>query len=317
MRKIILQLAVLISIVGDLFAQKVEFRAWVDTNRMLIGDQIHLSLEAKAPPSINLIFPDLMNQLNKFEIIHSTKIDTNLLGEVNKYSQKITLTTFDTGFIIIPPIKLLFEGKSISGFDSVQSDSIRINVASIPVDTTKDIKDIKSIIEVPLSFWDYFVFVIYFLLLVGIGYGIYYFVKKKRKVKKDRPKISVPPHVWAINELKRLDEEKLWQKGDFKLFHIRLTEIIRTYIELQLNILALEMTSSEIIEAIRSENKIPNELMNRFTRFLEISDLVKFAKYTPFPDENSFCFKAAFDFVDATKPIENSTNADLQTNSES
>lgn len=315
-KKILIGFVLTCALMLRLFAEDIRFNVWTDTNKILIGDHLQLSIEAKATSSVNLVFPALKDSLGKFEILQISKIDTLIEGQSRKLSQRLILTTFDTGFVLIPSLTLLYEKKGVTGLIGIKSDSILIKVASIPVDTTKDIKDIKNILDVPLSIWDYLIYFAAILLIGGIAYGIYYFAKRRKRKEIDKPELKIPPHIWAIQELKRLDEEKLWQKGAVKEFHIRLNEIVRIYIERQLKILALEMISSEIIEAISTRNMIPNDLLQRMKRSFEISDMVKFAKYIPIPDENTYCFKIAFELIEATKPAEVPSPTESQTTTE-
>jgi hypothetical protein len=120
-----------------------------------------------------------------------------------------------------------------------------------------------------------------------------------------RVKPIIPPHLIALEKLKKLEDEKLWQKGEIKKFHIDLTDIIREYMESRYNMMAVESTTAEIIDQLRNylDDRI---IIEKVREFLELSDLVKFAKLIPIPDENEKCMKVAYEFVDLTKitPVE-------------
>lgn len=288
----------------DAFSQEVGVETLVDTNKILIGDQINLYLKVRTRPPTEIILPEIKDSLGKFEIVEIGKIDTQSIKDELVLNRKITLTIFDSGNFFIPSLNILYLKKDINQYASIQSDSIPIHIKGIEVDTTKDIKDIKGIIEVPYTFWDYFPYV---LILIGISivaYLVYFFIKKRKKKIEKAEELKLPPHIVAINELKQLDSEKLWQKSEVKQFHIRLTNIIRKYIERRFGIPALEMISSEIIDALEKSNEIEKDLVQKLRRSFEISDLVKFAKFMPLPDENTFCFQVAFEFVETTAPKE-------------
>ena len=127
--------------------------------------------------------------------------------------------------------------------------------------------------------------------------------KRKRKVlpiEEFVPKI--PPHEIALEKLKKLEEEKLWQKGEVKLFHSNTTEIIREYIEQRFSIPALESTTDEILDNFKKVD-LNGELKNILREMLVLADLVKFAKAKPLPDENEKTLQWAYQFVRET--IEN------------
>lgn len=288
--------------------EEIDFHVWVDTTQMQIGDQIRLFLESEAPLSVNVFLPQFKDSLGKFEIITSSKIDTTIENEKRKLSQTYTLTTFDSGFVVIPSLTLLYSKEGVTELIGIRSDSIVVSVASVPVDTTQDIKDIKNIKDIPFSIWEYVPYIVGVLFLSGLVYLVFYIIKKRKSRTETKHELKIPPHIWAFEELKRLDSEKLWQQGRVKDYHIRLTDILRTYIEHRMNIPALEMVSSEIIQAISAKNDTPIDLVQKIKNLLDISDLVKFAKYSPLPDENALCFKIAWEFVELTKPVETSTN---------
>ncbi|MFN3269432.1 MAG: hypothetical protein ACK42G_02480, partial [Candidatus Kapaibacteriota bacterium] len=135
-------------------------------------------------------------------------------------------------------------------------------------------------------------------------YLVYFFLKRKKTKEEIAEELKLPPHVVALKELKELDAQKLWQRGEIKEFHIRLTEIIRKYIERRFSIPALEMISSEIIQSLHQIDTIDPNLTSKLQRSFEISDLVKFAKFVPLPDEHTFCMKVAYEFVEGTTPKE-------------
>jgi hypothetical protein len=65
----------------------------------------------------------------------------------------------------------------------------------------------------------------------------------------------------------------------------------------------MEMTSDEIIEAMRSVD-VPQKSAMDLTQILREADLVKFAKAMPEADENEAAYRAVWDFVELTKPVE-------------
>jgi hypothetical protein len=67
----------------------------------------------------------------------------------------------------------------------------------------------------------------------------------------------------------------------------------------------MEMTSDEIIEAMRGV-ELPQKSAMDLTNILRDADLVKFAKAMPEAEENEEAFRAAWDFVEQTRPVEES-----------
>ena len=117
-----------------------------------------------------------------------------------------------------------------------------------------------------------------------------------------KPAPPQPPHVVAIKALEALHNQKLWQNNRHKQYYSGLTDILRTYIAARWGVGAMEMTSDEIIEAMRSE-ELPDKARMDLTAILRDADLVKFAKATPDGEQNEADYLKAFYFVEETKLV--------------
>lgn len=94
---------------------------------------------------------------------------------------------------------------------------------------------------------------------------------------------------------------QLWQNGREKDYYTGLTDILREYIDRRFGVNAVEMTSSEIIDALKhnSETQLVND---QLSEILAVADFVKFAGQRPLADDNERSFQRAVNFVNATKP---------------
>jgi len=111
-----------------------------------------------------------------------------------------------------------------------------------------------------------------------------------------------PPHETALEELKKLEGERLWQQGLVKQYHSRLTDIVRTYIEHRFGIIAMEMTTGEIMQSVRNMH-FESTSAEKLSHILTLADMVKFAKLQPLPGENEMCMQHAYEFINATKEM--------------
>ena len=289
---------------GMLFAQNVSVVATVDSQSVTIGDWIHLSLTVKHPPATHVFLPVLKDTLGTFEIVHQDSAATKDEEGVRTLEKTLVISKYTPGNFYIPPITVMFTDAG-GTVDSASSNPIPISVQGIQVDTTQSIKDIKAPLTVPMSAAEIAMYIGLVLALAGAGYGIYYYIKKKRKVydvlEEELPKI--PPHVEAIQRLFDLEEEHLWQSGEIKLFYSKATEIIREYFEKRYGIMALELTTGEVMTQM-ARFKLDASMSGMIERFLSDADLVKFAKYQPIASENEAVIPAAKEIVEKTKPIE-------------
>ena len=262
-----------------IFSQNPKVNAKVETSNIKIGEQFKYEISVNEID--NVILPKL--ELTGLEIIDSAKVDTLR----NKLIQKYIITGFDSGSFYIPQQQVFIKNQNYL------TDSLLINVATVEVDTTKVKKfPIKSLKEEPYVFDDFKVY-IYLILaaLAIIGFWIYWFVIRKRKVEEEAPTyIALAPFEEAIFKLNELDEKLLWQNNKVKEYYSELTEIIRNYIEREINIPALEKTSDEIIETLNDFNssetiETTKENILKLRRLFNEADLVKFAKSKPLAPE--------------------------------
>jgi len=283
-----------------IYSNELNVRAEIDTNFVLIGDQITLQITATASPKSNIIFPVIKDSIGKIEFLSALKTDTLSRGEKLTLTKKYIITCFDSGQYILPSLPVILMSKNNLS-DTGYTNPVSISFKTVDVDTSKAIKDIKPIMEEPISFWElipYFVVGIVAVLLLFAGLWLYKKYMKKPGTELDYDP-TIPPHILALESLKELESRKLWQKGEIKLYHSRISDIIRLYIERHFKFIALEMTTNEIAAKLIEIN-CKKELVLNIKKVLELSDLVKFAKYQPLPDENGSSMSLSIDFVERT-----------------
>jgi hypothetical protein len=286
--KIFLVLALIFEMSFNSFSQGIMVKAGLDTSTILIGDQIHLNLFVEQPQGEKISFPFLHDSIaNKIEILSVSKIDTYNVGNGRlRLLQRYLITCFDSGVYQIPPLAFSFTYGAIK--DSLLAQPLVLTVNSIPIKDPKKIYDIKGVIAMPLTFAEIVPYLISGLALILIIALIIYI---RNRLKHNKPvfflqKSKEPANIIAFRELEKLKNEKLWQQGQVKQYHTRVTDIIRVYIENRFNILALESTSEEILNDLKKIEIIDQKAMNGLKQLLEIADLAKFAKAEPLPDEN-------------------------------
>ena len=145
-----------------------------------------------------------------------------------------------------------------------------------------DIKDIAKA-KSSSNWWKY---VLVILLLALIGYIIYRYIKQRPKKDKVEEIVFKTPIEKATTLLQQLESKELWQKGEVKSYYSELTDIARTYIEEEINIPAMESTTSELIINLRltakkKKLKLSQETLQNLEKVLMQADLVKFAKVKP------------------------------------
>ncbi len=160
--------------------------------------------------------------------------------------------------------------------------------------------------QAPFAWEDWYGLMACGALIIPIGillvYLIMRFFDNKPIIRKVKVEPKLPPHQLAMQEIERIKNEKVWQKGEPKEYYTELTDTLRMYIKDRFGFNALEMTSTEIIDKlleIRDKDAI-SDLRELF----QTADLVKFAKHNPLMNENDANLINAIDFINETKEKE-------------
>jgi hypothetical protein len=288
------------------FAQEIKATARLDTTTILIGDQVNLDLSVTCPANTQVGWPRIGDTILKtIQVVNRTKIDSTLSQDKKMLTlrQKLLITSFDSGFYTIPPIRFIYRQLPDTAAHVAQTGILLLSVHTVSVDTTKNIKPIKGPLSEPLTFREILPWLLLGILLVLAGFGVWYYLKKRKKdepVFTLRPKIQLSPHELALEELDKLRIKKLWQTGRVKEYHTELTDILRKYLEGRFCIMAMEMTSHEIFDSLSAVDEMQNFPMEKLNFILTMADLVKFAKMQPLPVENDTSMDHAVGFVKET-----------------
>ena len=261
-------------------------RATLDTNTILIGEQINFSISNALDKTKT--WPNYEESLvDGVEIIVKSKIDTN----ENLISQKFIITSWDSGSYYIPPIFFSLNSKT---------KGLLLNVKTIILEENAELKDIKQPMGAPIGWsdiWPWLLISIVCILVILLLKK--YVFNKKEKVRIEKPKVIVPADITALQQLIKLEKAQLWQEGSIKEYHTEISEIVRRYTENRFKFIALELTTDEIINELKS--KVNNEQLTSITILLQRADLAKFAKSKPDEDENKESMQLAKHFVKQTR----------------
>ncbi|PIF31775.1 hypothetical protein CLU81_2282 [Flavobacterium sp. 9] len=262
-----------------IFAQQKQVETSIDTTKNKIGAEFKLTLKTVVSSKSKVVFPKLKT-IGQLEVIQSYPIDTVKKNDTYELIKKYGLTQFDSGKYTIPSIKILIDKKPY------QTDSIRVEVANVKVDTLQQkMYDIKDITAADSGIGNWWIYVLIFIAILAIGAFVYWYVKK-HQLKKIEEEVYKTPIEKATSLLNSLESKELVQKGEIKEYYSELTDIARNYIEEAIHIPAMESTTSELIQAIRTASTkkkmtLTPETVENLERVLRQADLVKFAKSKP------------------------------------
>ncbi len=290
----------------SLSGQLISVRSEVESDSLMIGDQVVYSLLVEARDNVELSLPEIKDTLSsELEVLTEVGSDTTISDGMKQITRRFLITSFEGGVHMIPAQPVPYATGTIT--DTALSMPVMVRVYEPEVDLAGEIKPIKPPINTPLTFMEILPWMGLGLAAMIIGIPLTLWIRKIRQRKEDpeglRSKPLEPAHVAAFRELDRLKEAKLWEKGEVKLFYIRLSNIVREYVEQQYSIPAMESTTSEILSNFHRFNREDNLLDEMLQELLEMADLVKFAKEDPPPVDNQTNLNNAYLFVQKTYPL--------------
>ncbi|MBR1500050.1 MAG: hypothetical protein IJ615_10575 [Bacteroidaceae bacterium] len=290
---------------------QVQVDVKLDSAALFIGQQTGLTLSVTYDAKQKLKMPDIKKGqllIPDIEVVEVGEPDTAVLNEGKRLtvSQAYTITAWDSALYFLPPMQVMVDT------NRYESNSLALKVLTVDVDTLHldQFFPPNGIMELPFLWEDWrlvmFGGLLFVLMLVCIGY-LYYHVKHgKPIVRFIRRKKKLPPHQVAMSEIERIKSERKWAEEDSKEYYTLLTDTLRNYIRDRYGFNAMEMTSTEIIERLISENN--EEALDELREIFRTADLVKFAKYSTLINENDANLVSAIEYVNQTK-IEVDPNA--------
>jgi hypothetical protein len=285
---------------GNLHGQEIRATAKVDSNNISIGDWLKLHLEVEHPANVSVAWPQLADSLQGFEVIQRSEHSTQQSGQNLLESAVFTITAYDSGTFVVPPLPFQYVVQGDTTKKVVETSPILVTVHGIPVDTTKDIRDIKPPLSPSIAFSEILPYLIAVVVLGGIVWLLYYIHQKRKRGESLLPEVPArPAGEVALEALRALEAERLWQRGKIKEYHSQLTDIVRVYIERRFNVMAMELTSDEILSTRQIED-LESGMREKLREILFRADLVKFAKFQPQAGENESSMALAISFVETT-----------------
>ncbi|MDT8317362.1 MAG: hypothetical protein RQ824_05160 [bacterium] len=264
-----------------------EFKA--ERGSYSIGDLISLTLELEGSGF----------QLGAMDEEEIAPFD--LTGSDAAYNTKTNITTltvkghiFETGELTVPPFTILNRDGS-----SIKSKELKIVIKPLLKGDEKDIRAMKPQVAVDESgpLWPWLFAALLIVLIIAVI--LYLKHLKGKKIAEEVAKVVTPPHIEALEEIRRIEAMNLIREGRIKEFYTLVSDAIRVFEGKSHGFDAMEMTTEELSRNIRKKagtklNAAEEEKdILIIERFLRDCDMVKFAKYRPADmDISALCERA-------------------------
>lgn len=253
---------------------QVLVKSRVDKDSILIGETLRISVEARLPMGETLTWK-IPDSLSHFEWVEKGKPETTDAVDGKKIVQVLAVTSYDSGYWVIPPIKISVKGKSYA------TDTVGVRVVYIPQNPADDYRDIKPIVDVESSkkFDKKWIILIGMTVLVIIA--IIILLRKKKTTQQTTSIVSkLSPYEEAINTLEQLRKKLPDEALQMKPFYTDLNDVLRKYLAGSRQWPSSQKTNEEMIHYLRSSGLSQESILPLF-QTLRMADFVKFARYLP------------------------------------
>jgi hypothetical protein len=275
-----------------------------DRQTMGLADRLHLTLAVAAPPDIALTFPEALQQLGPFRVhshrMHGPQV---IAPDQRHWRQEYTLEVERVGQLTLPALTVTFLSAGATPGTAPQAlhtTPVTLTVTSLVPENADltALKDIAPPIDLPSGGFPAWVWVtVGSLGSLGVGLGVWWYWRWRRAAASAAPR---PAHVLALAALQQLQREDLIARQDIETFYVRLSGILRQYVERRFGLHASEQTTEEFLEALLSRGGLLATHRFLLQTFLEHCDLVKFARHQPTPDVIHGALTSVTRFIEQT-----------------
>ena len=282
-----------------------------ERDSVLVMDQLSYGFELPAvPESVELGLPDFVTPGEPLTgtilsvtpwMVDTLRVIREAKDAPARYDLRIwfVLTPQDEGEYELPALSVSRKGVN-AGTDTLFFDPQALSVKTMPVDTATYVPhDIKDQARYPLTAREIVTAAAVIFYGAAILIAIWCLIRLYRGRNRDEARPDEPAHITALRRLDRYRGKEFWVPEKQKAFYSGVTDALRGYMAGRYGIGAMEMTTAEIFDALKTTDA-PKELCSEMQGLFERADFVKFAKYTASDAENATVLPQAVRFVTET-----------------
>jgi hypothetical protein len=273
----------------------------------VIGDPLTLEIEAHAEPGVELLMPEFGEALDRFSIVDFVPSERADAAGGTVARQRYTLQPQRSGAQSLPPILIEFVDRrpghaaSPQGEDTYEllTERVEFEVASVlPEDAPLELHPPRGPLP-PLAppgggVWPWILAA--GVLLAATGPFLLRAAMAWRAHARRRSASEV-----ALASLTALLAESPPDREQMDAFFVRLSAIVRRYLEDRFGLRSPELTTEEFLEAMSAAPDLSEEHRTLLHGFLRRADLVKFARWVPDAAAVDASIAAARRFLEETR----------------
>ncbi len=256
---------------------QVLVKSFMDTDSIGIGTPVKVTIEGRLPLGIpySIKIPD---SIPHFEIIDKSELKEENEMDGKKFTQVITILSYDSGVQAIPPFEVQVKNKKYL------TDKLSLLIGYMQQSETDAYRDIKAIVPAPPFKWTKELIALVVGSVLVLILILYLILRKKKQPKLEPQAPPKSPYEQAMDELRKLKQG--WEREEVSArdFYGELNRIFRWYVQQTQEFSSLDKTNQEMIQFLKN-SLLPKEQLELLIQTLRLSDFVKFAKYIPSKEE--------------------------------
>jgi hypothetical protein len=272
-----------------------------------IGDPLRLELEVHAESGVELLMPEFGDALDRFSIVDFTRSEEadDEGGTISR--QHYTLAPSRSGAQLIPPLLVEFVDRRAGrnpapeGEDAYEffTEALEFEVAAaLPEGASLELRAPLGKLgarKTPGRNRTLWVLAALAAVAIAVYFGIRaWAIWRSRSLRRsayDVAKADLDALLMAPRPLER----------EMDAFFVRLSDIVRRYLEIRFGLRSPELTTEEFVEELAKSPDLVRSHQRLLREFLNRADLVKFAHLVPDPAAVESSLESARSFLEATR----------------
>jgi hypothetical protein len=269
--------------------------------KITVGDRVTFRFSVEGPAELAVTAPLSATVFGDWEVLGCRTLPdkTGKSGAVVREYEWV-MTAWTTGKITLPSLRFTYTRTGARpGSASAPPALMEVESVLARDKNPQDLKPPKGLIGYR-NIWPY---IWAALAVLGIAFLAWWWQRRKKRLAALAAGIIPGVPVIPAEETARAALDELASSGlaetDVKVFYIRLSDILRRYIEAKFGIPAMDRTTAELMPEIRKHPAL-RDFNSDFRIFFEDCDLAKFAKYVPSAGDIAHDLAHGRKVVDAT-----------------
>jgi hypothetical protein len=283
--------AVLLLFTGPAIAADVQARADIEPQTCTIGDHLIYSITVTAPAEIKVFSPAAFDQ-GPFSLLKRLPEKVEEDSTVSRTIFRYRVAVYGVGQLTLPA-QLIGYYRAGEQIENASTNKVTVNVLSMmpaAATTVEDLPPPDPVIapqSIETANW---MLLVALAIIILTALGVWLLFRYSRRLKPVTTAIlgkKIDPRTpgqRVEDKLTEIELLKLLEQGKVKEHFSSTSEVMKAFFGEQNSFDSMEMTTRELIIALRSRN-LPAQKLEGPQQMLSQCDMVKFAKYQPSVNE--------------------------------